>query len=124
MTNLFNAIFARWTATMAARVLYNTEAKEGAGYPYSVFSLVGNNPDGTFSTDEEDCFIQFNLFSDADTVTEIGLTFTALKAAFDKFDLVIVGGTTISLMRGAANLIRVEGIWQYNVNYNIQFELD
>lgn len=123
MRELFDAIFTRWDAEMAARVLYNTEAIEEATFPYSVVSIITDNPDWTFTEDFEDVLIQFNLFSDDPVCTEIGATFAALKAAFDKYDLVISDGTTISLERGPANLIRTEGVWQLNVSYKIKIEV-
>ncbi len=124
MIELFDSIYARWVATMAGRVLYNTEAKGEAAFPYTVFSLVSDVPDWTFTEDFEDYLVQFNLFSDASECTEIDTTFKALKAAFDKFDLVIVDHTTISLERGPANLIRVEGVWQMNVSYKMIMQVN
>ena len=124
MINLFNAISTRWIAEMAARVLYNTEAVQEAAYPYTTVSVIHNEPDGTFTEEWERYLIQFNLFSKTNTAEEVNLTFAALKAAFDKHDLVITGATTISLMRQAANLIRVEKVWQLNVSYLLEIELD
>ncbi len=109
---------------MAARILYNTEAIEEAAYPYTTVSVINNEPEDTFTEEGENYLIQFNLFSDTDTNEEVNLTFAALKAAFDKHDLVITDATTIRLMRQPANLIRVEGVWQLNVSYLLEIELD
>jgi len=123
MNALFTAISTRWTAAMAGRTLYNTEAMEEATFPYATVTLVSDTADWDFSDDFEDCLIQFNLFSETPTCEEVGLTFAALKAAFDKHDLVIAGGETISLERLPANLIRVDGVWQYIVTYRIYFSV-
>ena len=104
---------------MAGRVLHNTEAPGEAVFPYGVMALVSNVPDWTFGENFEDCLIQFNLFSENSLCTEIGLTYEALKTAFDFFDLVITGYETVSMVREVANLLKIEGVWQYNVSYRI-----
>ena len=121
MKVLFDAIAARWLATMGGATLCNTEADADEVMPYTVYSLVGNVPDmtGNFTDDDEDCLIQFNIFSDTDNNLEILAVFEALKTAFDKFNLVTVDYKTISLVRGNANLIKVEQKWQLNVLYRL-----
>lgn len=121
---LFDALYARWVARMGTPLLYNTEADDEAVFPYGTFTLVGNTPDWTFSEDFEDCFIQFNLFSETTTCEEASDLFEALKSAFDKFDLVVDGHETISLVRGVANLVRVDKKWQYIVNYELNIQKD
>lgn len=123
MIALFNAISTRWTAAMGGRALYNTDAPGETALPYTTVSLVANVADWTFDEDFEDCLIQFNLFSDSETCEEIGLTFAALKTAFDKHDLDITGHETVSLERGNANLTHVEGVWQINVPYIILIQI-
>ncbi|HUS72618.1 MAG TPA: hypothetical protein VMY06_06075 [Sedimentisphaerales bacterium] len=119
MNALFTAIYTRWTATMGGRVLYNTVAPGETAFPFNTMTLISDMADWTFTEDFEDCLIQFSLFSDSETCEEIGLTFAALKAAFDKHDLAITGYETISLERLQANLLHVEGKWQYIVTYRI-----
>lgn len=108
---------------MAGRILYNTEAPEEATFPYATVSLVSDVPGFTFEENTEDCLVQFNLHSSTTTCAEINTTFELVKAAFDKYDLVIAGATTISLERGNANLFKVEGVWQLNVVYEIEFQV-
>ncbi|KKM83303.1 hypothetical protein LCGC14_1310730 [marine sediment metagenome] len=124
---LFTAIYNRYLATTLAdkiTALYNTEADEEAVYPYGTFSLVSDVPDWTFDENFENCIIQFKLFSKADTCSEIIAAVVALKAAFDFFDLVVAGYSTISLTRMTGNLVRVEKVWQYNVSYRIEIQND
>jgi len=123
MKTLFDAISARWTAIVGATPLYNTEADDEAPYPYGVVNIIDDTPDWTFTEDSENIMFQFNIFSDADADTTLLAIFELVKTAFDKFDLVIAGVTTISLKRGPAYLQRVDGIWQVNVTYMIEYEI-
>lgn len=125
MNVLFDAVYTRWTAEMAGRILYNTEADDEASFPYATMTLVGNAPDGGgFLEDWEDTLIQFNLFSETPACTEVGETFEALKTAFDKHDLAITGFETVSLKRANANLVRVDKKWQYIVLYRLVIQKD
>lgn len=122
MNALFTAIRAKFIADgkYGLAELYNTEAEQEAVYPYGVFSLISVASElADFTTDWENCLIQFNLFDDGDTTTVIGNAYVALKDAFHKHDLSIVGSETISLTKEVANLIRVEKVWQYNISFRI-----
>ena len=124
---LFDAIYSRFLATpFAAELtdLYNTEADDEAIMPYGTFSLPDNTPDWAFTDRFENCTIQFSLFSETPTCKEITDAATALKAAFDFFDLVVIGFTTVSMTRGVASLFKVKGKWQYNVIYEIKIQND
>lgn len=124
MNALFTAIATRWTAMMAGRAIYNTSAMEEATLPYATMTLVSDTSDWTFAEDFEDCLIQFNLFSGTPTCEEVGLTFEALKIAFDKHDLAIEGGEIVSLERiPGANLVHIDSVWQYIVTYRIYFQV-
>ena len=123
MKVLFDAIYDKFIADgkYGLSALYNTEAGDKAVYPYGTFSLVGNRTDmtGDFGDDDEDCLIQFNLFDDDPKCTDINAAYKLLKAAFDKFDLVVAEHETVSLVKEVANLIRVEKVWQYNISFRI-----
>ena len=124
---LFDAIYNRYLATTLddkITALYNTEADDEAISPYGTFSLASNVPEWTFDTNFENCIIQFTLVSKDDTCDEILEAVEALKAAFDFYSLVIDGYTTVSLVRMVANLIRIEGVWQYNISYRIVMQIN
>ena len=124
---LFNAIYNRYLATTLddkITALYNTEADDEAISPYGTFSLASNVPEWTFDDNFENCIIQFTLVSKDDTCDEILEAVEALKAAFDFYSLEIDGYTTVSLVRIVANLIRIEGVWQYNVSYRIVMQIN
>ncbi len=122
MNVLFDAIYARWTAEMGGRILHNTEAPGEAEFPYGVMAIVSDVADWTFGETSEDVLVQFNLFSEESMCTEIGETFEALKSAFDFHDLDVTGYDTVSMVREPANLLKIEGVWQYNISYRIVIE--
>ncbi len=126
MKTLFKAIYERWEAQekLGLTELYDTEALADAVFPYGTFSLASDIADWTFSDDFENCLVQFNLFSKTLDSAEVDSSFELLKAAFDKFDLIVVGYTIISLERESASRFKVEGIWQYNVVYRIYLQKD
>lgn len=123
MKTLFQAIYARYQATALSDSLtdlYHVQAPDDAVFPYCVFTLVSDMPEGTFSEDFENCLLQFNLFSDIKSdSTEVCDLFELLKTAFDLLDLTVAGYTTVSFTRGLANLLKIEDVWQYTVTYRI-----
>ena len=129
MKTLFQAIYARYLATAlgssALTGLYHVQAPPRAVFPYGTFDLIANTPDWTFTEEFENCLLQFSLFSNVmSDSTQICDLFELLKTAFDKFDLVISGYTTISCVREPANLTKVEDVWQYTVTYRMYLEKD
>jgi len=126
MKTLFQAIYARYQATALSDSLtdlYFAQAPPKTVFPYGVFSLISDVADWTFTEDFEDCLIQFSLFSSVmSDQTEICTAFELLKAAFDKFDLVVADYRIVSLERGIANLIKQEDVWHYAVTYRIYLE--
>jgi len=122
MNDLFNAIYAHYldsTLKDSLSALHNTQAPEDAVFPYSVFSLISDVPDWTFTENLENCLIQFNLFSSTVDSTEICALFELLKTAFDFLDLNIDNYETVSMTRENSILTRIENVWQYNATYRI-----
>jgi len=126
MNDLFKSIYAHYAADPLAAALtdlYFTEAPPNAVFPYAVFSLVTDMANWTFTESFENCLVQFNIFSDTSSATEIGELFVLLKGdvaageGFDFFELVLDNFDTVSMEREMSNLVRVEKVWQYNVTY-------
>lgn len=128
MKTLFQAIYSEYSgSSLAASLtdLYNTRAPDDAVYPYGVFTLVSNVQDFTFTEKFEDCLVQFSLFSDIKSdSTQVCDLFELLKTVFDFLDLEISGYTTISIVRGIANLIKEKDVWHYAVTYRIVLQTD
>lgn len=122
MNALFDAIHAKYVTDgkYGLLTLHNTEADDTAVYPYAVFSLITATTElADFTESWENCLIQFNLFDDDPVSTDINIACKAIKDAFHKFDLVVAGYDTISLVKETSNLIRVEKVWQYNISFRI-----
>jgi len=129
MKTLFQAIYATYEASdLAASLtgLYNTQAPADAVFPYSVYTLVSNVQDFTFTENFEDCLVQFSLFSDVmSDSTQVCDLFELLKTAFDfLLDLGVAGYATISIVREIANLIKEKNVWHYAVTYRILLQED
>lgn len=126
MKTLFEAIYERFLKHQnwfKLTALYNTEAPDDAIFPYATVSLPNTVPDWTFTEKFKDCLIQFVLFSKSKLSTEICETFRVWKQVFDFHDLVIESATTISFVREVSNLVRVEGVWRYNISYRIVLQV-
>lgn len=125
MNDLFDAIYDKFIADgkYGLANLYNTEADDKAAYPYATFSLVSAVSElADFKNTWEDCLIQFNLFDDDPLSTDISTAYEALKNAFHKFNLYVVGYETVGLVKEVANLIRVESVWRYNVSFRLTIQ--
>ncbi len=123
MNVIFDAIWVRFTGSPLDTILtalYNTEADDEAAYPYGVCKLPSNIPgEGEFEVDCEDFLITFTFYDDASTMTVLGNAFEALKALYDQHDLVVAGYEAITMERGPANIFREDGIWTYDVSYEL-----
>jgi len=127
MKTLFQAVYSEYAGSALASSLtdlYNTQAPSEAVFPYGVFTLVSNVHDFTFTERFENCLLQFSLFDDSSSPSNVCDYFELLKAVFDFLDLEVSGYTTVSLVREAANLITVEDVWQYTVTYRIYLQTD
>lgn len=122
MKELFTAIYDRFTKYLnwfGLTALYNTQAPDDAIFPYATLTLLDVVPDWTFTENFKDCLVQFNFFSKKPLATEVCKAFTALKQLFDFHDLSIENYALISLVREVATLVRIEGVWQYKINYKL-----
>lgn len=111
--------------------MYQGEAPERATYPYCVFSHISNTQEDVFKNKIDDIVIQFSIFSEKSSSTEVHDAMTDLKAMFDDCILTVSGGTVICLYRlSDGPLMRqevttqsgVQMIWHYPVDYNVIFE--
>ena len=129
------AIFAAYEASTLKTTplitgMYNTEAPEGAAYPYAVFQLVnGNTNEGATGPQfTEDLLLQFNIFSAnpalsneaPPTVYGLWAIEAALKLCYDFADLTIGGYETLSCVRESTMQSRAEKIWQINIQYRLK----
>ncbi|MBA7553524.1 hypothetical protein ES705_46116 [subsurface metagenome] len=103
--------------------MYFTEAPQGQTYPYGVYHLISNVPSWTFDADMENYIIQFNLYSENSSSTEVNTAFTALTTLYDWCDdLNTSGYSNIYMKRELSNLTRESDIWNYFVQYRIEVQ--
>ena len=132
MKALTTAIYAKAAGsafeTAIGGRLYKGRAPEGATYPYAVYLLVSDVPDPTFTEQLEDVVIQFSLFSNASSSSEVEDIYTALKALYDDCTLTITGETLLYMTRQNATLTPEEHttqagtveVWHYAVDYSLK----
>lgn len=133
MQVLFEGIYDEFTGSTGAGSLYVelggrlhfTEAPQGSAYPYGVYHLISNVPSWIFGTDEntmENYIIQFNLYSEKNSSTDINTAFLALTTLYDWCDLDVDGYSHIYMKREINNLTRENDIWNYFVQYRIEVQ--
>ncbi len=127
MKALFKGIYDLFGGTIYNNVsgkLYLSVAPQNSTFPYIVYYLVSNDYDFQFSEDYEDCLIQFNIFDDKASASNINTYFENLKTLYDWALPVVVGYTVIKMQREFAQLVRDDDVWQYTVQYRILLEKD
>jgi len=108
--------------------MFFTEAPQGTAYPYCVYHLISDVPSwifGTTANTMENYIIQFNLYSDKSSSTEINTAFLALTTnLYDWCKLDVTGYSHIYMKREMSLLTRESGIWNYMVQYRIETQIE
>jgi hypothetical protein len=104
--------------------LYKERAKQNAILPYVVYHIISDVPEWNFCSDFEKVRIQFDLYSEANSSTEVEDLYAKLKSLFDWQTLTIVGWDHVYMKRELARLSRdpTEDVWTYNADYEIFLE--
>jgi len=132
MQVLFKGIYDEFTGSTGASSLYVelggrlhfTEAPQGQTYPYGVYHLISDVPSWTFDSDMENYLIQFNLYSEKNSSTDINTAFLALTTLYDWCDLSVDGYSHIYMKREISNLTKESDIWNYFVQYRLEVQKD
>ncbi len=135
MKDLFQSLYGQFAATSGTPPvntaiyndlggqLFNTFAPQGTNYPFAVFQLVSDVPDWTFSDDEENIIVQFNIFDNSESSLNICNYFSDLDAIYHQAILTLTDYECIYCFRELSHLLRDNetegGIWQYMVQYRI-----
>ncbi len=123
MKNLLTALASKAAgsalSTDVGGRIYLDEARQGAELPYVVVSIVSNVPDDCFAKDGESVLVQFSLFSDSESVTEIGTMYTDLKALYDDCSLTITGYSLVWMRRQSLVTMYEDGVRHWVVDYEI-----
>jgi hypothetical protein len=132
--NLSEAIYNKFTgsafSTSVGGRLYKHRTKQSPTWPYAVYYLITDVPIDTFTENLEDVTVQFSIFSQATSSTEIEGAFANLIALYDNCVLTIADGVFFSMQRLNGTLTSgmmdtVDGTgeyWQYDVDYEIIYQ--
>jgi len=128
MQVLFTGIYSKYNGSTALKAaitgLYLSEAIQTAVYPYGVYHLISDVPSWTFDSDMEGYIIQFNLYSENSSSTEVNTAFTALTNLFDDSEITVDGYTHIFMWREMSLLTRESDVWNYMLQYRIMNQKD
>ena len=130
MQVLFNGIYSKFSGSTGAGTLYAllggrlhpNEAPQESAYPYGVYYLISDVPEYTFSETIETALIQFNLFDDDSSATDVNTAFTALTTLYDWATITITGYTSVYMQRELSYLLRESDIWNYMIQYRLVFQ--
>ena len=128
MNPLLTGIFTKFNAlphntfyNAISGQLYTRIAPQGTAYPYAVLDIVTGIGDWNFTHEFDDIDIQFNLFGQSTSETEIGDLYTKLRSLYDDCALTVVGYTHLFMQYDQYwSLTNAEdSIRQYTVQYHI-----
>ena len=129
MNALLTAIFTRFSgsdfSTDIGGRMYSRYAPQGTPFPYAVVSIPVDLGDWMFVERFDDLDVQFNLFSQSTSETEIGTMLTNLRSRYDDTTLSVTGYTHLycQFERAVALSDAEENIRQYSVFYNILLQV-
>ena len=128
---LFTAITTYFNAGAPAGNLYTSvggrfylnEAPQGATLPYIRYQMISDIPEYWFVDKIHETFsIQFSLFSESPSATEILNIYTYLSAYFDDCDITVAGYTDLKFERSAVYPLTRDAedqTWHLPVEYTV-----
>jgi hypothetical protein len=129
MNALMAAITAKFKTTNSLNTalggrMYPFQAPQEPTFPYGIYFIVSGDPDRNFSDKHEYINVQFSLFSEEDSVEQVGTLYDKTIALFDDVLLTVTGYTMLKFERINYLLIRDEEMatWHYVVEYDVLLE--
>jgi len=105
---------------------YYQEAPQSVEFPYSVYYSFDENFDWNFSSGkQQNVLIQISCYSKTRGAAQIESIRTNLLALFEYMETTLeVEGFTFIYMKQVASsgVERVEGVWNYNIRYEVEVE--
>ncbi len=120
--SLFNAAVKPAFYNNMSGGMHLIEAPQNTAFPYAVFELIDDDYDFTFTSEFSEILIEFNIFDDDSSVSNIGTYFENLKMLYDWAMPEVTGYTVVKMEREFADLDKDDGVWQYMVQYRILLE--
>ena len=102
--------------------MFFEKAPQGQTYPYGVYHLTSNRPNWTYTEDMRNFIIDFNLYDNSSSSTNINSAYEELKKLYDWTTLSVTGWSSIYMKRELDNLTRDNDIWNYFVQYRLEIQ--
>jgi hypothetical protein len=100
--------------------LFDTQAPEGAELPYVVYYLVTDTQADTFKDRLDDVLIQFSIFSEESSSTEVKDLYGYLKTLYDDCALTVAARTVVWMVRVRMSMTLEDNeIWHCDVDYSV-----
>lgn len=126
LTSLFTGTTAHAYYVAIGGRQYLNRALQGATLPYVIFFMVSDVADRSFTEQEEEFLIQFNIFTEQPDATEAGTILAALYTRYDYCTLTVSGYNFISMQRDFAvpnnDLTQDTPIHGYSVQYTVNIQ--
>ena len=110
--------------TLVSGKMYKERAPQDAAPPYIVYHIISDVPDWTFDTDFERVRIQFNLYSDEESSSEVEDIYAALRSVYEWKELTVEDWSHVYMRRELARLSKdpEDDMWVWAVDYEILVE--
>jgi len=109
-------------ASLSGR-MFTGYAPPGTAFPYAVVSIPAQTNDWTFGANAkfDDVDIQFNIYSQSASHSEIGTCYTNMRALYDDTTLTVAGYTLLYMQHDTAWLLfdPDDDVRQYVLQYNV-----
>jgi len=103
---------------------YRQEAPPKTAYPYMVYKFITTIPEEGFETQYEQVRVQFDLFSNKASSSEVETMYIHLKDLYDWCSLTLDGYSCVYMKRVLARTFKDPDTndWVYNVDYLVFLE--
>jgi len=133
MNSLFQAVYNRFSSTTGSGLyndvsgrMYLGHASQGATFPYCVYFSVSDIDELDFSDERENFLLQFNIYSQNNSVLEAGNLLESLKTMFDNCSLTVTGWRHLQFKRGMVypnnDFSQVPPVQGYSIEYDVLLE--
>jgi|GEM_PF-2418346 len=104
--------------------MHHAMAPQRTHFPYATFTLVSAVPEWTFTDDQADVIIQFDIFDHARSPSAIYDAAGHLKALYDRQPLTVSGYTVHWMYCELEQLLREDedSMWHYMLQFRILME--
>jgi len=130
MKVLFQELYTKFSTSNSFKTAVNGQFysgmadQENATYPYSVYYLITDDSDWTFSEDIETVALQISIFDNHNSPGTVLDAYEYLKSLFDDCILTVSGWDFVRMHRQQMTMLRDDtmGTWHLAVDYEIELQ--